>query len=61
VRDGLSEMRAGGEFGVYVDGVVITGEIGKAVKILLCKSAFKGFYMSLFKLHSVSDDPKEDG
>jgi hypothetical protein len=58
MRDGLAEMRASRELGVYVDRVVITAKIGKAIKIFLRKAAFKRFNMSLFNLHSVSDDPK---
>jgi hypothetical protein len=43
VSNGLAEIRASRELGVNVNGVVITAENSKAVKILLREAAFKGF------------------
>jgi hypothetical protein len=52
VRNGSSEMRAGRKFRIYVDGVIITGQIGKAVKILLAKAAFKRCHVSNLDFHN---------
>jgi hypothetical protein len=41
-----------------MNGVVVSAEIGKTVKILLGEAAFKRFYMAHFEPHSASDCPK---